>query len=234
MALAKRKRLSREESRELTEQRLVEAAQRLIARRGLDATSVEDFAEAAGYSRGAFYSNFKSKNDLFFEVLRRDQERNNARFAVALDDALPLEQIRARIKEINAALFSDTDSFLAWTEARMLSARDPKFRARVADLIAQRRDFVATIIEYLCRRMGSTPNVPPTALAMGFISLSEGVRLFGASCPNEMTPEIAHSILDVFVDSVLQHVTQPERVTQPDKREAAPARGSARSAVASR
>jgi AcrR family transcriptional regulator len=234
MAIAKRKRLSREESREVTEQRLVEAALRLIARRGLDATSVEDIAEAAGYSRGAFYSNFKSKNDLFFEVLRRDQERNNARFADALDDSLPLEQIQGHIKEINAALFSDTDSFMAWTEARILSARDPKFRARVADLIAQRRDFVVTVLEYLCRRTGATPSVPTGNLAMGFISLSEGVRLFGASCPNEMTPEIARSILDVFVDAVLQHVMQPRRATQSDKRESAAARGSARSAAASR
>jgi AcrR family transcriptional regulator len=205
----KRKRLSREESREITAQRLVEAAQRMIARRGLDATSVEDIAEAAGYSRGAFYSNFKTKNDLFYEVLRQDQERNNARFAGALDDALPLEQIQARIKEISAALLSDTDAFLAWTEARMLSARDVKFRARVAGLIAQRRDFVVTILEYLCRRTGGVASVPPANLAMGFISLSEGVRLFGASCPNEMTPEIARSILDVFTDAVLQQVIQP-------------------------
>ena len=224
----KKKRLTREESRELTSQRLVDAAQQLIARRGLAAASVEDIAEAAGYSRGAFYSNFKSKNDLFYEVLRQDQQRNNAKFAVALDDALPLEQIQAYVREINAALLKDTDSFLAWTEARLLSARDSKFRAKVAGLIAERRDFVVTIIQYLARRTGATPSVPLEALAMGFISLSEGVRLFGASCPNEMTAEVARSILDVFVDSVLQHVMQT------DKREPTAPRASARKAVAPR
>jgi AcrR family transcriptional regulator len=228
MAVTKRKRLSREEGRELTAQRLVEAAQRLIARRGLEAASVEDIAEAAGYSRGAFYSNFKSKNDLFYEVLRQDQQRINAEFAVALDDALPPEKIQTRIKEINAGLFNERDSFMAWTEARMLSARDPKFRARVAGLIAERRDFVVTIIQYLARRMGATPNVPLGALAMGFISLSEGVRLFGASCPNEMTAEVAYSVLNLFVDSVLRQVLQP------GKREPTAPRGSARNAAASR
>jgi AcrR family transcriptional regulator len=228
MAAMKRKRLSRQEGRELTAQRLVEAAQRLIARRGLDATSVEDITEAAGYSRGAFYSNFKSKNDLFYEVLRQDQQRNNAEFAVALDDALPLEQIQARIREINAGLFNARDSFLAWTEARMLSARDPKFRAKVAGLIAERRDFVVTIIQYLARRIGATPSVPLEALAMGFISLSEGVRLFGASCPNEMPAEVAYTVLNLFVDSVLQQVLQP------DKRETAGPRGSIKNAGASR
>jgi len=224
----KRKRLSRQEGRELTSQRLVEAAQRLIARRGLEAASVEDIAEAAGYSRGAFYSNFKSKDDLFYEVLRQDQQRNNAKFAVGLDDALPLEQIQARIREINAGLFDERDSFLVWAEAHMLSARDPKFRAKVAGLIAERRDFVVTIIQYLARRMGATLSVPVEALAMGFISLVEGVRLSGASYPNEMPAEVAYSVLNLFVDSVLQQVLQP------DKREAARPRGSIKNAGASR
>jgi len=209
MAVLKRKRLTRQEGRELTTQRLVEAAQALIARRGLDATSVEDIAEAAGYSRGAFYSNFKSKNDLFFEVLRQDQQRISGKFAVALNDATSLEQIRARISEINAGLFSERDSFLAWNEARMLSARDAKFRARLAALISERRDFIASIIEYLAKRTGSTPNFPVKALAMGFISFTEGVRLFGASCPSEMPAEVARSVLDLFVNSVLDHVLQP-------------------------
>lgn len=222
----KRKRLTREESRELTSQRLVDAAQRLIARQGLEAASVEDIAEAAGYSRGAFYSNFKGKHELFYEVLRQDQLRNNAKFAVALDDALPLEQILARIREINAGLYNERDSFMAWTEARMLSARDPKFRAMVAELIAERRDFVVAILQYLAKRMNATPSVPLEALAMGFISLSEGVRLFGASCPSEMTAEIARSILDVFLDSILQQVMKA------DKREAKAPRRPARKAAA--
>src|SRR5882724_9726886 len=73
-----RKRLSREDSREQTTQRLLDAAQKLIARKGLDAASVENIAAAAGYSRGAFYSNFSSKDDLFIELLRRDHQKATA------------------------------------------------------------------------------------------------------------------------------------------------------------
>ena len=71
----KRIRLSREESREQTQRRLLDAAQSVIARKGLAATSVEDIAGAAGYTRGAFYSNFRSKGDLFIELLRRDHRQ---------------------------------------------------------------------------------------------------------------------------------------------------------------
>ena len=51
----KRIRLSREASREQTQRRLLDAAESVIARKGLAATSVEDIAAAAGYTRGAFY-----------------------------------------------------------------------------------------------------------------------------------------------------------------------------------
>jgi AcrR family transcriptional regulator len=198
-----KKRLSRADSRERTAQRLVDAAERLIARRGLDATSVEEIAEAAGYSRGAFYSNFKSKEDLFFEVLRRDQERTNARFAGVLQEDRPLEEVQAHLRKLYAGLYRDSDSFLAWTEGRMLSARDPKFRTRLAALIAERRDFVVKLIDYLARRAGGTLKAPLEPLAMGFISLIEGVRLFLASCPSEMPLDVAESILEYFVDSIM-------------------------------
>jgi len=119
---------------------------------------------------------------------------------------VPLEQVQVRIRDINAALYHESDSFLTWTEARMLSARDAKFRARFAALIVERRDFVVTLIEYLCKDMGATPSVPLEALAMAFISLSEGVRLFEVSCPSEMPADVAQSTLNLFVDAVLQQV----------------------------
>jgi len=209
MTPMKRKRLSREDSRQLTAQRLVEAAQRLVPRRGLDALSVEDIAEAAGYSRGAFYSNFKSKNDLFFEVLRQDEERTRAQLAAALDDALPPDQVQARILQAYADLYQDADAFMTWTEGRMLSVRDAKFRSKLSALMAERRDFAVKLLQYLYKRTGAVPSVPLEHLASGFIGLIEGVRLFGASCPNEMPPQVAESILKLFADAVLQQVMQP-------------------------
>jgi AcrR family transcriptional regulator len=100
-----RKRLSREGSRERTAQHLLGAAERLIAKKGLKATSIEDVAEAAGYSRGAFYSNFSSKSELFLELLRRDQERASARLEAAVDDSLPVVQLGARMREVCATLY---------------------------------------------------------------------------------------------------------------------------------
>ena len=67
----KRQRLTREQSKDQTRQRLLDAAQAIFMKKGFVAASVEDIAEAAGYTRGAFYSNFRSKPELFLELLRR-------------------------------------------------------------------------------------------------------------------------------------------------------------------
>ncbi len=54
--------------REATRQRLLDAAAEVFAEVGLDATSVEAVCERAGFTRGAFYSNFASKEELFLEL----------------------------------------------------------------------------------------------------------------------------------------------------------------------
>jgi AcrR family transcriptional regulator len=199
-----RKRLTREDSREQTTQRLLDAAQRLIARKGLSAASVEDIAEAAGYTRGAFYSNFSGKGDLFIELLRRDHQKAHAEFDALRSDELPLDRIQARVRELYTQLYRDNESFMNWTEARMLAARDTKFRAKLNALLAEKRDQIAEFIEYFHRRAGVPPQVPPAAIAMGFMSLIEGVKLSMLSSPADMTPEAVESVLTLFIESVMQ------------------------------
>ena len=199
-----RKRMTREDSRELTQQRLLDAAQKVFAKKGLDGASVEDIAAAAGYTRGAFYSNFASKNDLFIEMLRRDHQRANAEFFALRDDNLSVDHIQERTREIYSRLYRDNECFMSWTEARLLSARDPKFRAKLNALMLEKRAKIAEFIDYFNRRLGIEPIVPPAIMAMGFMSLVEGVKLFAISSPGEMTPEVAERTLAMFIDSVMQ------------------------------
>src|SRR5690242_9102464 len=138
-----RKRLTREDSRELTTQRLLDAAQRLIAKKGLSAASVENIAAAAGYTRGAFYSNFKSKDDLFIELLRRDHQETHVQLGALQDDSLALDHIQQRVREMYGQMYRSNESFMNWTEARMLATRDTKFRAKLNALLAEKRGEVA-------------------------------------------------------------------------------------------
>jgi hypothetical protein len=96
------------------------------------------------------------------------------------------------------------DAFMSWAEARMLATRDPKFRAKLSALLAEKRAGVAAFIEYFYRRVGISAPVPPATLALGFMSLFEGVQLGMLSNPAEMTPDRAESVLTVFIDSIMR------------------------------
>src|SRR5512132_2261999 len=67
-------RLSRAERRQQTREELLTAAEACFVSHGFHPTSVDQVAEQAGYTRGAVYSNFASKEDLFFSVYERRVE----------------------------------------------------------------------------------------------------------------------------------------------------------------
>src|SRR5271156_1956214 len=75
-----RKRLTREESRALTRSALISVGRRHFLRYGLGGAVAEKIAEDAGYSRGALYSNFDGKEDLFLAVIREEQDRRMESF----------------------------------------------------------------------------------------------------------------------------------------------------------
>ncbi|CAM2153976.1 TetR/AcrR family transcriptional regulator [Pararobbsia alpina] len=199
-----RKRLTREESRDQTRQRLLDAAEKLIAKKGLAATSVEDIADAAGYTRGAFYSNFGGKNDLFIELLRRDHQQATDEMNALLSDDIPVDQLQERTREMYSQLYRDNECFMNWTEARMAAARDAKFRVKLSALMQEKRMQIAKFIEYFYGRVGVQPPASPEEMAMGFMSLVEGVTLFMLSTPQDMNAAQAESILSLFVDSLME------------------------------
>ncbi|WP_454689947.1 TetR/AcrR family transcriptional regulator [Achromobacter aloeverae] len=81
------KRMSREESQAATRCKLLAAASKLFARDGYAAASVDRIAAAAGFSKGAFYSNFESKEQIFLEILEAHGDASLGALLSALDGA---------------------------------------------------------------------------------------------------------------------------------------------------
>jgi AcrR family transcriptional regulator len=199
-----RKRMTRDDSRERTTQRLLEAAQKLIAKKGLEGASVEHIAAAAGYTRGAFYSNFSSKDDLFIELLRRDHQQATDQLTALRKAALPIDALQSGARDVYSQLYRDDASFMIWTEARMLAARNVRFRTKLNALMAEKRGQIAEFIKYFYDRVGVAPPMPTADIAMGFMSLAEGVKLYLMSSPTEMPPATAEALLTLFIDSLMQ------------------------------
>ncbi len=72
-----------------TRERLMDAAFEVFADVGVQAASVEQLSEAAGFSRGAFYSNFSSKEELFFALLAREHHRQLGAMEQRMQEAVP-------------------------------------------------------------------------------------------------------------------------------------------------
>ena len=90
-------RLTRAERREQTRDDLIAAADRLFVDGGFHATSLDQIAAEAGYTKGAVYSNFAAKEDLFFAVYERRAAEAERRLAALLqgDAAAALDRISA-------------------------------------------------------------------------------------------------------------------------------------------
>ncbi|GAA4888479.1 TetR/AcrR family transcriptional regulator [Tessaracoccus lubricantis] len=131
--------------RRATRGRLVEAAVREFGRNGIDATSVEQLCEAAGFTRGAFYSNFSSKDELCIEIARHVFEEMAAR----LQEVLASMPESFRPDEIIPALLDvtqlSTDLHATQVELELRAARHPEFGEQ---LEVARRDLWPLYVEF--------------------------------------------------------------------------------------
>jgi AcrR family transcriptional regulator len=114
-----------------TRARLLDAAFRVFAAKGFGAARIEDVCEAAGYTRGAFYSNFSTLDELFFALY----DERAAIIAAQVTEALTAdagEQVAPVIARTAATLLLDRDWLLVKTDFLLHAARHPEVATRLA------------------------------------------------------------------------------------------------------
>jgi AcrR family transcriptional regulator len=169
--------------REATRQRVLDAARDVFAERGVIGASVEDICAAAGFTRGAFYSNFVDKTDVARALLAREYERTLTQLdeSFQLPDGAtgsgqvvdPLEAIASVVARLLPSAPPDRKLLLAQTEFELSAIRNPAIaeayrvtseggRRRVADFIVRGMD-----------RLGRELIVDPIDAADAVVSLLE-------------------------------------------------------------
>jgi AcrR family transcriptional regulator len=196
-------RLTREQSRVQTRERLLDAAQAMFISKGFIGASVEDIALAAGYTRGAFYSNFGDKAELFVELLRRDHERMQAGLRAIFDAPAPREQMEARVLAYYSRLPEDNEAFLLWTEAKLLATRDADFNTRFNAFMSERRAELKAYIEEFSARVGTPLPMDPENLAIGLIALCDGMQLIASADPQRISAAQVEQVLADFFSRVV-------------------------------
>ncbi len=167
--------LTPERRRALTREHLLDAAAIVFARDGYHGASLDDVAAAAGFTKGAVYSNFKSKEDLFLALLDHRIDLQTAAFSAELHaPAASDEEQLPRIQDLIAGSF-DRDQGALHYEFMAYAARNPETRAKLADRARRGRDAAIRLITDEHERLGTAPAYPIPVLAQIMLSLFDGL-----------------------------------------------------------
>ncbi|MFJ8539620.1 TetR/AcrR family transcriptional regulator [Streptomyces sp. NPDC093591] len=136
-----------------TRANLLDAAFAVFAAKGFGRVSIEEVCEAAGYSRGAFYSNFDSLDELFFALYqqRADLIADQVSGALALDG--PALDVPEAVDRVTEVLLLDRDWLLVKTDFLVYAARAPEVARTLLEHRARLRRAIA---ERLSRARGHT------------------------------------------------------------------------------
>ena len=197
-----RKRISRQVRVRTTRQRLLRSAEHIFARDGFEAASIEEIADAAGYSRGAFYANFNSKEDLFMALLEDFFRRRMA-------DVENLMQI-AKTPQEQAELLRDYYSHISiqkqWAlillEYKLFAVRHPRAQARLQKSLRGLRASGARILERLSTALGHRTPVSSMTAAVAMGALSNAILLERSVDPELLAPREVGTLLSLFFDSL--------------------------------
>jgi AcrR family transcriptional regulator len=163
-----------------TRARLLDAAFGVFAATGFGQASIEAVCEAAGFTRGAFYSNFTDLDELFFALYDDRARLIAAQLAEALDTAdvtagLPVPVLVGRVADV---LLLDRDWLLVKTEFLLRAARRPAVADALARHRAELREAVADRLRALARRRPPPPLLAdPDAAARAVIAVYDGVTV---------------------------------------------------------
>jgi AcrR family transcriptional regulator len=188
----------------VTRQRVLDAAREVFAERGVIGGTVEDICERAGFTRGAFYSNFADKDDVIDALVEREQNRLLDHLDVTFGDierdlaaAPDLAAVLGPIIErILRAVPYDRELSLVQAELENFAIRRPDLAGRFVAINLRFRQRTAAFIEAAVRRNGRELLVDALLLTDAIIAVTQrSVRRALTDGPHADPNELASAIL---------------------------------------
>jgi AcrR family transcriptional regulator len=192
-----RKRLTQAEGKARTRELLLDAAARTFAAKGFAGASVDEIAQAAGYTVGALYSNFGSKERLFVELMRsRAGDRVDEAIRIMNDGDLgDHDRLRALGRMLVNVADKDLDFVPLQAEFWLYAVRNREAMAQLA-LPGPQHDAMRPMIEDALRRRGREQDVSADAVSTIVRALFQGLvrqrRINPDSVPEELFGQALH------------------------------------------
>jgi AcrR family transcriptional regulator len=175
-------------TRDDTREKLFEAAARVFEEQGIGGASIEAIAAAAGFTRGAFYSNFTSKDELIIAMLEDHVEQTIRRNLDLLARHKNIVDFIDALKTMDRSRHDPLGrSPLLHMEMILFVARAEKRRPELAKRLRARRQLITDIVETTLKNSGRNGALNPTWTAAILLALEDGFRLHRLIDP-ETTP----------------------------------------------
>lgn len=191
--------LTQERRRAMTRRHLLDAAAIVFAQKGFHGATLDEVAATAGFTKGAVYSNFKSKDDLFLAVLddRVAQQMVAVQGELAVgprNQDVELPRMRDVIRQVIFGEGNDDWNAL-YLEFVLYARRNPEAREKLAAQARRSRDAVTVMIEHEWARRGVTPEISPHAEAIISLALFNGLATERLVDPSEVDEETLDTAL---------------------------------------
>jgi AcrR family transcriptional regulator len=183
-----------------TRARLLRAASKVFAERGYDRASLDDVAAAAGLTKGAVYSSFASKDELFYALMAERIGERLALIAEAVDRQNTPETMTADAgSQLVGLISSQAEWHLLFIEFWARAVRDPRLREEFARHRRAAREVIARFLEQQAAQVGV--DLPATAdqLAVAVLALSNGIAIEHLADPENIDPSTFGVILSLLL-----------------------------------
>jgi len=199
-----RKRLSREESRLQTRERLLEAAAEVFSREGFEAASVDEVAEEAGFSKGAVYSNFASKEELFLTLLDRHLEAELKNVTSRFTQSSRDEDAEAGLEE--RSFTTELEKNRIWNvlsiEFLLYAMRHPSAQQQLAVRYRAARNELAVLLRGMVQSEDGHTGVPVEYLPWALLALGTGLALQAYLEPGALPADLYSTVVGRLLDGM--------------------------------
>ena len=193
-------RLTREQSKAQTREKLHAAARSVFARRGFHGSSVEEIASEAGYSTGALYSNFEGKEDLFLVLMEREIDEHAREIAQAVEERPSIaERAQGGAQQWMTMIDREPELLLLFMEFWAYGVRDPQMRPKVAARFAQVRALLTKLISDGMREFELELEISPEHLAVAIDALADGIARQKLADPQAVPDDLMGRVLSLLL-----------------------------------
>lgn len=200
----------REAQRLATREKLMSSALHAFARDGLDGASIDQIAAEAGYTKGAFYANFESKDDLCLTLLRERFAQRLAQLRALLADGSDVEsQARAAGESFADHLAGDPDWQRLFLQFALRASRDDAFRDELLVRYGELREGVAELFAARADELGADSPLPPRELALMTSVMANGFALERLLDEDGTPHDLLATMLVIFFNGL--RATRPQR-----------------------